>query len=677
MSHHETGRFHALLIGIENYENYPLSGCINDIDQVQSFLIGKLELSAPCIRRLEAPRDPLGDNPIMPECAPTYDNLVAALRQLARDPVQNGDRVLVYYSGHGSSEYIPQAECYFEGLVPLDHEEKGLLFDVELNKLLQDIADRSGDLTVILDCCHSAGATRDIKPAQMDGKVRFLPIDRRMAGRARRSAARLRSLAAGRAQQLPQIYTVVAACHADEVAAECRIPQNGGKPRGLFSHSLFELLSRVEPPALAQLRWSDIWEQLKAAVGRTKPGQRPVLLGPRERRVFGGPWRPQDTGYAITQRPDSSYLVAAGSLAGLGEGAQLAVYGPHPALFPPLNSEADRQARVGVLVLDCVHQAQATASVFPIGAPAFAVPAAARGRLIKQGAPSLLQVAVAQNLAPEVRRFLDENTQWDRFTLLPEMDPMAECHVGQYENGDIWIGDDLTGPGAPNEPTAPGPMGRVRRGEALDAQDLAIGLRAGLNHYAQYVIPLRVCRNGGFTLPEGAVDVKVLDCTVITNPKNLECNAELRREARRDQFHPRYVINSGTPVVFHLHNPLATDLYVFLLLCNLEGQIEFLDGDVVLNARSGKIFWHQNIIGKPFELVCHEDQDWGIDRLIIIATDQKGMDLRVLAQKLTMNEAISEAISAKSIKSTAKNPPALRWTAVQTLIQVGDRLGSG
>jgi hypothetical protein len=661
----QVGRFFALLIAIDGYAESPLSGCLNDIDQVQSFLVSQLGVSSECIHRLEAPGDPVKQSAVEAARLPTYANLVAALQALAGPKVQRGDRVLIYYSGHGSYEQIVAAQSYFEGLVPLDYKTAGLLFDVELNQLLQDIADRSGDLSVILDCCHSAGATRDV--ALEDSRIRFLELPRALAAQVAATSARLSTLRV-RQWQEPEEYTVVAACQADEGAAECRSPE--GKTHGMLSYFLYATLAKVPPSALAQLRWSDIWEQVKGALHNARPSQRPMLLGPRERRVFGGPWQPQDTGYALQRSSDGSYRIAAGRLAGLGPGAEIAVYGPEPARFPLLASEADQQARIGVLVVDSVQPAEATARPAP-GAAGFDLPVAARGRLIKQGRPDLLRVAVSRNLDPEVHRLLGEKAQWDRFVLLAENDPSAEARIGQYADGGLWIGDDLFGPGAPADPMAPGPMGRVSHADASDAEERSIGLLAGLNHYAQYVVPLRAYRDGGFTLPAQSVGVRVLDCTDSAHTLQMERNASVQHEARRDPRSRRYVIANGAPVAFHLHNTLARNLYVFLLLCNLEGQIEVLDSDVVLNARSGKIFWHHNIIGRPFELVSPDGHAWGIDRLIVIAADQKGMDLRVLHQNLTMNEAIREAIGSRSVRSTAKNPPGLCWTAVQTLIQIG------
>ena len=461
MANLEVGRLHALLVAIENYPRSPLFGCVNDIDQVGDFLVNRLGVPAASIRKMVAPADesqPAESPPELdPESAPTYANIVAALKYLAGDPVQPGDRVFIYYCGHGSYRKMPEAEAYFEGLVPQDFAESGLLFDVELNELLQAIAERCHDLTVVLDCCHSAGATRKLPSRLEDVRARFLSLP---AGALAQGVAPVFRAAPPVQRQSPRAqpheYTVVAACHADETAAECRMPPKVGPPHGLFTYCLLDLLSGLEPAALDTARWSDIWEQLKAAVTGHNPAQRPQLLGPKERRVFGGPWQPQDLGFAISANPDGSYRIGAGRLAGLGPGAQVAVYGPAPARFPPLDSEEDKQVRIGLLTVDSVEQAQATASVQP--AP-FAVPAGTRGRLIRLGAPDLLRVTLARDVDAEVIRCLAEKPSGNRFILLRETDSSAEVHVGQYPGGDLWIGDDLYGPGEPFEDTAPRPHG--------------------------------------------------------------------------------------------------------------------------------------------------------------------------------------------------------------------------
>ena len=61
--------------------------------------------------------------------------------------------------------------------MPIDYEDQGLLFDLELNRLLQNIADAGIDPSVILDCC-SSGATRDLGPADPDSRPRTVRLRR-------------------------------------------------------------------------------------------------------------------------------------------------------------------------------------------------------------------------------------------------------------------------------------------------------------------------------------------------------------------------------------------------------------------------------------------------------------------------------------------------------------------
>lgn len=666
-----TNTLHALLIGIDNYANSPLSGCVNDIQKVGALLTKRLGVKAETICKIVATRDDVQRPGDADPRSPTHANLVAALQEMAKKP--KGERVFIYYSGHGSNQKMPDAESYFEGIVPLDYEDTGLLFDVEMNGLLQAISDNSEDLTLILDCCHSAGATREVGNLLDAVTARFIEV---------RDVAPARPLA-GQEAPTPQAaaegkasvpYTVLAACHADEKAAECRIPPKVGEIHGLLTSALLDTLGDIgDDEKLATLRWSDFWEPLKERVFRSNPSQRPQLLGTRDRRLFGGPCAHGDIGYAVRQNPDKSYTIAAGSLAGLGKGAQLAVYGATPALFPDLGTKEDSAARLGVLVIDSVAPAEAAASPKKDkdgkDTSPFDLPAIARGRLIKQGAPDLLRVGVGANLDPKVRAFLEESQQFDMFTLLSERDASAEVQVGQLPDGDIWIGDDLNGPGAEIEPQSPGPMARVRRSHAKDEEDMATGLRAGLNHYAQYVVPLRAYRNGGFTLPQAAVKVRLLDANDESKRQQFEKNCSIRSEVRRDN-HGRYRLANNDAIAIHVHNSLSIDLHVTLLLCTLEGQIQFLDGDVKVDRRSGKIFWKQNIIGQPFRLESPGTFAWGIDRLIVIATDLKGIDLTMLEQGETMDEIIKESIGTKSMRPQAKNPSALRWMAEQVLIQI-------
>lgn len=670
---------HALLIGIDGYEERALRGCVNDIDAIADLLIAKLGVPAASIRRLISPHPGSGRAVSAAEPVPTYENIVAALRALAQAPVQAGDRVFIYYSGHGSYTRIPEADSYFEGLVPLDYATAGLLFDFELNELLQAIAERCHDLTVVLDCCHSAGATRELPSQLEEGRARFLPLVSDDGSTGPAPLPRTPDRRPPEHRREPQEYTVVAACQTSEVAAECRSP-GLGRPHGLLTASLLELLQAMEPAALDRVRWCDIWESLRAQVRQSAP-QHPQLLGPKARRVFGGPWQRQDSGYAVTRGAGGSYRVAAGSLAGIGPGAELAVYGPEPPCIPPRDSVEERRARIGTLCVDTVELAQATAWPVPYTAQ-FAIQDGVRARLVKPGEPDRLRVALNDEVDDAVKRLVvqEQASGWYRF--VPAGDPRAEARVGQYASRDLWIGDDTYGPGEPSEQGDPGPLGLLRWSEARSPERMACAVRAALNHYAQFVIPLRIHRSGGFTLPQQSIALRVLDCADEATGLRIEQHAELRRELRRD-VRGRYRVDDGARIAIEVRNTLASvDLYVSLLYCSLEGQLQVLNQKVLVRADSSQLLWECDVVGHPFLLSLQADElssrrgdarSWGIDRLVVIASSEPDLDLSPLQQEQSMNQVIDDVLLRRAVpgRVTPARVSGSSFTAAQVSIQIG------
>ncbi len=152
----------ALLVGINNYplKRLDLRGCVNDVMRMQETLATIFDFAQEDIRLL------LDRNA-------TRQNLVAGLKWLAEGGSEKAVRVF-HYAGHGCS--LPdrngeEEDGADEALVPYDFQHNRFLIDDALKKLYQRFP-KDGNLTLIMDCCHSGTIQRD---PIADIRYRFMP----------------------------------------------------------------------------------------------------------------------------------------------------------------------------------------------------------------------------------------------------------------------------------------------------------------------------------------------------------------------------------------------------------------------------------------------------------------------------------------------------------------------
>ncbi|HEY4596213.1 MAG TPA: caspase family protein, partial [Thermoanaerobaculia bacterium] len=80
----ESPNYRAVLIGIDDYPKSPLSGCVNDIDQIERILLDRLKVPAERITRFAAPQSGAATTTRLPSSPkPTCDELRSFLRRLA------------------------------------------------------------------------------------------------------------------------------------------------------------------------------------------------------------------------------------------------------------------------------------------------------------------------------------------------------------------------------------------------------------------------------------------------------------------------------------------------------------------------------------------------------------------------------------------------------------------
>ncbi|KAK0443321.1 peptidase C14, caspase domain-containing protein [Armillaria borealis] len=276
----------AVLIGIDSY-NDPMSllrGCVRDALDMRTYLMEDLIVPEDRIQLLLSPhpyRDTVSDttafqvlvNPIghifrnlYPEllatssCSlPTRENIIRTLVNLSTNSkIQRSDHIIVFFSGHGSSY---ACSSYFkddigrsgnvEVLCPMDRTSRNVphrsiipdISDREINVILKRICHAKGhQITVILDCCHSGGATR-----LPDTGIRLaLPVEGSLrhvleaAEKQRKNGADHVSVLSGDWKPDTFSHVVLAACKEYQLAKE--VTGDDGKSAGVFTGALLRTL---------------------------------------------------------------------------------------------------------------------------------------------------------------------------------------------------------------------------------------------------------------------------------------------------------------------------------------------------------------------------------------------------------------------------------------------------
>ncbi len=526
----------------------------------------------------------------------------------------------------------------------------GLVLDTELNALLGRIAGRTRRVTVILDCCHSAGATRALpEPGDATRSVPFeTPVD---ASDLQVDAA---LAAGGKAAGLDGSVAdcqVVVACLADEKALECSDRQ--GKKHGLFTQNLIATLAEVGDEELPSLAWGRIWRRIVAEMGESRP-QHPSLTGSYARPVFGGQPVTGDPGFGVERRADR-YLLDVGELVGVTPGARIGVYGHRPASFEPLGSEADVRARAGTLKIVSARRSSSEAEA--VGA-VFDLPEGARGRLVEAGGPARVTVSVNptdESLAAGIRA--------SKLLRLGDGSERAAASLVRRTDGSWAVTDDVHGTGE----TAGEPALVVISPDRLDR---AVAV---LEHYARYSAPLRLselCSD----LP-GRLKLEVLDLDgaerspdgryVVVDDGQLPA-VPVRAIGPRGCFE----LDTANRVAFRVTNSSTSRLKVFLFHCAPEGYAAKRGEEVVAPGRT-HVFWRNWDQRRFFTFQPPKGTSVGIERLVAIGTTavEKSLDHLDMDPKHNFESVLDQATRGIGDREDDYPPPEY-WTSARATLRV-------
>jgi Caspase domain len=261
---------YALLAGINRYraDSVPdLRGCVRDVEHALAYLGNGVpagtELRPLILRDEEA----------------TRSALINAIRfHLGR--ARKDDTALFWFSGHGSQADVPDWAWFREPtgrlqtLVCADSRAGGVpdLWDKELSVLLDDVARRAGHVAVVLDSCHSDGATRELNDREPAARSRAVPGDGPRSRDSLIPELVLRGL--GGAQEAAQEHLALAASRSFEAAQEMPLE---GEQRGLFSWALLRALHRLGSSASYRELLAAAQAEVERRAYRQVPQLRPAV----------------------------------------------------------------------------------------------------------------------------------------------------------------------------------------------------------------------------------------------------------------------------------------------------------------------------------------------------------------------------------------------------------------
>jgi len=290
-----------------------------------------------------------------------YDQLIAAS--------SSDDAAVVYYCGHGYHAAVPEEGRSWQCIAPTDLRASTVtdwcgITSWELSIKQSQLTARTRNVTVILDCCHSAQLSRS---DGIEGAVpRALPHPVHTGFDNHLAALRATYGAAFDAVDPigdPHAVRVVA-CGQSESAFE--YPDATGQYHGVFTEVLIDTLTRV---GTAPVSWAAIIGTIRARVQRRFVRQRPEIEGPARRAVFSltehdGPC------HVARAAANDHFRLSIGQLTGAAVGD---VYSVMPAESPIRNDHYSLAQIEIVEVFPTTSTARRTTGVDSIPAGAIAV----------------------------------------------------------------------------------------------------------------------------------------------------------------------------------------------------------------------------------------------------------------------------------------------------------------
>ena len=297
-----------MIIGINDYqldEIPDLNGAVRDSERMLSLLTGQNGYDFPTKNVCHLKNDQA-----------SYDGVVASIEDWLVPRLEEGDEVVIYFAGHGSQlrerDETDEPDGLDETLVLFDSTRLDRqLTDDEFNALLAKVHAKTQNITVILDSCNSATATRAANnTARARLWTRELDDDE--------PAGDLPIYDDYVPASLPGIVVLSAA--GDSTAA---LETDG---YGIFTDALIDVLSKSDDITYDQM------EPLVRRSLKARTYQIPSFQGSLDRQVFNATKTGRSDAWFVTGANIAAVEVQGPFLAGAGIGALFRIYDKDTAI---------------------------------------------------------------------------------------------------------------------------------------------------------------------------------------------------------------------------------------------------------------------------------------------------------------------------------------------------------
>lgn len=276
----------------------------------------------------------------------TRDGIRAAWRSII-DKSSSGDTVVIFYSGHGGLVEARRnlKSCHnkngesprqYQFLVPIDFDQttdgdfRGLL-DVEMAHMLRNTTNKTTNVTVILDCCHSGRMVRDATSGA-NAAPKQLPIVQHHDIAKWVKILKQEGHIVGETAVEGNLDAVrIVACATRETAWEYATE---GKWGGILTEALVRAMNEKGDQDVS---WRTLLIRVNELVHIEFPQQHPQVEGPGTRGCFSMISKSSDAILITTEGENT--VIQAGRVVGVREGN---VYG----VMPFGSAEIEEQARI-------------------------------------------------------------------------------------------------------------------------------------------------------------------------------------------------------------------------------------------------------------------------------------------------------------------------------------------